>query len=83
MIFIRLFLTGWLAISGRYEFHNKGMDLALDALADVAAARGRRVVLFVLVPAGNSGMGASRTCSGSRLWSRRTVSTSGGSGTRR
>ncbi|MEZ6017431.1 MAG: alpha-glucan family phosphorylase [Planctomycetota bacterium] len=47
--------AAFLAISGRYEFHNKGIDLALDALADVAAAKGRRVVLFVLVPAGNSG----------------------------
>jgi phosphorylase/glycogen(starch) synthase len=47
--------AAFLGISGRYEFHNKGVDLALDALADVAAAQGRRVVLFVLVPAGNSG----------------------------
>jgi len=47
--------AAFLAISGRYEFHNKGIDLALDALADLGAAKGRRVVLFVLVPAGNSG----------------------------
>jgi len=44
-----------LGTSGRYEFHNKGIDLVLDAMADLAAAAGRRVVLFVLVPAGNSG----------------------------
>ena len=51
-------------ISGRYEFHNKGIDLLLDALADLEARgpvnghRGRRLVLFVLVPAGNSGLRA-------------------------
>lgn len=44
-----------LAISGRYEFHNKGIDITLDALADLERRAGRRVVLFVLVPAGNSG----------------------------
>ncbi len=48
--------AAFLAVSGRYEFHNKGVDLVLDALADVAAAPGRRLVLFVLVPAGNSGV---------------------------
>lgn len=43
-------------ISGRYEFHNKGIDLLLDALGELNARPGRRVVLFVLVPAGNSGV---------------------------
>jgi len=44
------------AISGRYEFHNKGIDLLLDAMARLNQRAGRRVVLFVLVPAGNSGL---------------------------
>lgn len=44
-----------LAVSGRYEFHNKGLDVLLDALARVDAQPGRRIVLLALVPAGNSG----------------------------
>ena len=48
----------FLGISGRYEFHNKGIDLLLDSLADVNAEPGRPIVLFVLVPAGNSGLKA-------------------------
>jgi phosphorylase/glycogen(starch) synthase len=46
------------AISGRYEFHNKGLDLLLDAAADVAGRAGRRIVIFILVPAGSSGLRA-------------------------
>jgi phosphorylase/glycogen(starch) synthase len=45
-----------LAVSGRYEFHNKGIDVLLDALARLNQREGRRIVLFVLVPAGNSGL---------------------------
>jgi phosphorylase/glycogen(starch) synthase len=45
-----------LAISGRYEFHNKGIDLLLDAVARLEQQKGRRLVVFVLVPAGNSGI---------------------------
>ena len=47
-----------LATSGRYEFHNKGIDVVLDSLAELARQEGggRRVVLLVLVPAGNSGL---------------------------
>ncbi len=45
-----------LCISGRYEFHNKGIDVLLDALAELNQRPGRAVVLFVLVPAGNSGV---------------------------
>ncbi|MCZ6787374.1 MAG: glycosyltransferase, partial [Planctomycetota bacterium] len=46
-----------LCISGRYEFENKGIDLLLDAMAQVDAKRdGRQVVLFVMIPAGNSGV---------------------------
>ena len=45
-----------LCISGRYEFHNKGIDLLLDALGRLNAKPGRPVVLYALVPAGNSGL---------------------------
>ncbi|HLU38732.1 MAG TPA: alpha-glucan family phosphorylase, partial [Planctomycetota bacterium] len=50
--------AAFLCTSGRYEFHNKGIDLLLDALAMMNARPGRPVVLFVLVPAGNSGVRA-------------------------
>jgi len=46
----------FLAVSGRYEFHNKGIDLLLDALGRIEEKEGRRIVLFALVPAGNSGV---------------------------
>ncbi len=45
-----------LAISGRYEFHNKGIDVLLDALAALDEEPGRGIVLFVLVPAGHAGI---------------------------
>ncbi len=45
-----------ISISGRYEFHNKGIDLFLDALQRMERLPGRRVVAFVMVPAGNSGV---------------------------
>ena len=44
-----------LAIGGRYEVHNKGIDVLLDALARLDRTEGPRVVLFVLVPAAHSG----------------------------
>ncbi len=43
-------------ISGRYEFHNKGIDFLLEACAELCRRPGRPLVLFVLVPAGNSGV---------------------------
>jgi len=43
-------------ISGRYEFHNKGLDLFLDALAGLDREEGRKVVAWFLIPAGNSGL---------------------------
>jgi phosphorylase/glycogen(starch) synthase len=46
------------ATSGRYEFHNKGIDVLLDSAADLCAREGRRMVLFVLVPSGHSGLRA-------------------------
>ncbi len=48
--------AAFVCIAGRYEFHNKGIDLLLDAVAAMQKRPGRRVVLFVLVPAGNSGL---------------------------
>ncbi len=48
--------AAFVCVSGRYEFHNKGIDLLLDALGRLNAREGRPVVLFALVPAGNSGL---------------------------
>jgi phosphorylase/glycogen(starch) synthase len=45
-----------LCLSGRYEFHNKGIDLLLETLAAMKSRAGRQFVLFLLVPAGNSGL---------------------------
>ncbi len=44
-----------LCTSGRYEFHNKGYDLLLDSLQRLNGREGQPLVLFALVPAGNSG----------------------------
>ncbi|MCE9635833.1 MAG: alpha-glucan family phosphorylase [Planctomycetes bacterium] len=41
---------------GRYEFHNKGLDLTIDAAAEMNRRAGRRVVLYLFVPAGNEGL---------------------------
>jgi phosphorylase/glycogen(starch) synthase len=48
--------AAFLCVSGRYEFHNKGIDVLLDALVRLNGREGRRIVLFALVPAGNSGV---------------------------
>lgn len=48
--------AAFVGIAGRYEFYNKGIELLLDALGRMQGTRGRQVVAFVLVPAGNSGM---------------------------
>lgn len=45
-----------LATAGRYEFHNKGLDVFLDALAAMNEREGKPIVAFILVPAGNSGL---------------------------
>ena len=45
-----------LCVSGRYEFHNKGLDVLLEALATLEKKPGRKIVLFALVPAGHSGI---------------------------
>jgi phosphorylase/glycogen(starch) synthase len=46
----------FLCVSGRYEFHNKGIDLLLDAMGQINQREGKPLVLFVLVPAGHSGL---------------------------
>lgn len=48
--------AAFVCISGRYEFHNKGIDILLDAAARIEKREGRPVVLWILVPAGNSGL---------------------------
>ena len=48
--------AAFLALAGRYEFHNKGIELLLDAIGKMQDKPGRRVVVFLLVPAGNSGI---------------------------
>ncbi len=45
----------FVATSGRYEFHNKGIDLFLDALADLNGRPGEPIVALILVPAGAGG----------------------------
>ncbi|MEM7200840.1 MAG: alpha-glucan family phosphorylase [Planctomycetota bacterium] len=46
------------ATASRYEFHNKGLDLLLEALAQLNGQEGRRIVAFLFVPAPNSGVRA-------------------------
>ena len=48
--------ASFFALAGRYEFYNKGIELMLDALADIKGGGGKRIVAFILVPAGNSGV---------------------------
>ena len=50
--------AAFVCVSGRYEFKNKGIDVLLDALARLKDAPGRRIVLFILVPAGHKGLKA-------------------------
>lgn len=44
-------------ISGRYEYCNKGINVFIDALASIRneGYDGRRIVAFIMVPAGNNG----------------------------
>ncbi|MEZ6003785.1 MAG: alpha-glucan family phosphorylase [Planctomycetota bacterium] len=48
--------AAFLATSGRYEFHNKGIDVLLDTAKILNDGSGRRVVVFVMVPGGSSGL---------------------------
>ncbi|KAA3612450.1 MAG: alpha-glucan family phosphorylase [Planctomycetota bacterium] len=45
-----------LCLSGRYEFHNKGFDVLVDALAKLEDRPGKALVVYVFSPAGNSGV---------------------------
>jgi glycogen(starch) synthase len=42
-------------ISGRYEFHNKGLDLFIDALGEVNEEEGDEFFVFIFVPSGVEG----------------------------
>ncbi|MEG1793640.1 MAG: alpha-glucan family phosphorylase [Rikenellaceae bacterium] len=44
--------------SGRYEFYNKGIDVFIDALKEIAEQGGnkREVLAYITVPAGNNGV---------------------------
>ncbi len=46
----------FLMLSGRYEFHNKGIDLLLEACARLEQRAGRKLVVFLTVPAAQSGV---------------------------
>ena len=45
------------AIGGRYEYSNKGIDVFLDALGrlDATGYAGRNILAFIMVPSGNNG----------------------------
>ena len=47
-----------IAISGRYEYKNKGIDLFLDAIGRINTSgyKGRDILAFIMVPAGISGV---------------------------
>ncbi|MFA6769993.1 MAG: alpha-glucan family phosphorylase [Bacteroidales bacterium] len=49
--------TVMIAISGRYEFENKGIDIYLDALAQLNSSTNlkRDVIAWIFVPAGHNG----------------------------
>ncbi|MBL8722416.1 MAG: alpha-glucan family phosphorylase [Planctomycetes bacterium] len=48
--------AAFVALAGRYEFHNKGIELLLDAVGELQQHKGKRVVVWLLVPSGNSGL---------------------------
>jgi glycogen phosphorylase/synthase len=48
--------AAFLCVSGRYEFRNKGIDILLDAIGRMNRREGPPLLLFILVPAGNSGV---------------------------
>ena len=50
--------ASFVTTSGRYEMHNKGIDVLLSAVATLDRMPGPAVVLFILVPAGNAGLRA-------------------------
>lgn len=46
-----------IGISGRYEYSNKGIDVFIDALSRLNTGnyKGKKVLAFIMVPAGNNG----------------------------
>ncbi len=48
--------AGMVALSGRYEFRNKGVDLFLEALGELNGRAGSPLVAWILCPTGNSGL---------------------------
>jgi phosphorylase/glycogen(starch) synthase len=51
--------AAFLIASGRYEFHNKGIDLVMEAVSRLNRRSGRQVILLLAVPAGQSGVAGS------------------------
>lgn len=49
--------TVLIGISGRYEYKNKGIDVFIDAIGHIKAAgySGRKILAFLMIPAGNKG----------------------------
>src|SRR5574344_647650 len=49
--------TAIIGISGRYEYKNKGIDVFLDAIDKLKQEgwKGRKILAFVMIPAGNNG----------------------------
>ncbi len=46
----------FVALSGRYEFHNKGIDVFIDAFAKLYESyQGKNIYAFILVPANHAG----------------------------
>lgn len=48
-----IFLLG---TSGRYEFHNKGLDLFIQALKQFKSTNDKKIIAFIFVPAGYTGI---------------------------
>ena len=57
----------FIGIGGRYEYHNKGIDVFLDALDKVnrSGREGRSIQAFIMIPSGHNG--PVRDLSGSRV----------------
>lgn len=47
----------FVGIGGRYEYHNKGIDVFIDALASLknSGYAGREILAFVMIPSGHNG----------------------------
>ena len=45
----------FMAIGGRYEYHNKGIDVFIDALGQMQDWKGREIHAFIMIPAAHNG----------------------------